>query len=43
MLGDIENGVPGLYLLASYDIFSMLERVIFKNLKNLKKLKFPSK
>jgi hypothetical protein len=28
MLGNPENRVPGMYLLASYDIFALLERVI---------------
>lgn len=29
MLGDIENRVAGLYLLASYDIFNFLQRPEF--------------
>lgn len=32
MLGDQEKGVPGLYLLASYDIFGFLETPQFEHL-----------
>ncbi len=32
MLGDLTNQVPGLYLLASYDIFSTLQRNEFQHL-----------
>jgi kinesin family protein 2/24 len=31
MLGDPEKGIPGLYLLASYDLFSFLEKVMRNN------------